>query len=138
MVSKNKCHHFIFQKVDIEQKKRKVCIKCGFVDYENPKIVTGSLIIKNKKILLCKRAISPGYGNGPFLYYLDSNETLEEGAIREAKEEVNVNIKIKKLFFIFTVRKNLIQFVFLKQLNKSFKPGVETLEARFFDYDDIP
>ena len=141
MVSKNKCHHFIFQKVDIEQKKRKVCIKCGFVDYENPKIVTGSLVIKNKKILLCKRAISPGYGKWTFPSgYLDSNETLEEGAIREAKEEVNVNIKIKKLFFIFTVRKkNLIQFVFLaKQLNKSFKPGVETLEARFFDYDDIP
>ena len=29
----------------------------------------------------------------------------EEGAIREAKEEVNIKIKLKKLFIIFTVRK---------------------------------
>ena len=94
MVSKNKCHHFIFQKVDIEQKKRKVCIKCGFVDYENPKIVTGSLIIKNKKILLCKRAISPGYGKWPFPSgYLDSNETLEEGAIRGLKKKLMLILK---------------------------------------------
>ena len=46
------CHKFIVEKVDLEQKKRKVCKRCGFVDYKNPKIVTGSLVIKNKKIIV--------------------------------------------------------------------------------------
>ena len=51
MLPSNCCHKFIVKKVDLEQKKRKVCKRCGFVDYKNPKIVTGSLVIKNKKIL---------------------------------------------------------------------------------------
>ena len=137
----NCCHKFYFKKVDLEQKRRKVCKKCGFVDYKNPKIVSGSLVIKNKKILLCKRAISPSYGKWTFPSgYLDKSETPEEGAIREAKEEVNIKIKLKKLLIVFTVRKkNLIQFVFLaKHTNKTFKPGIETLEAKYFDLKDIP
>ena len=135
------CHIFISKKTDLEQKKRKVCKKCGFIDYKNPKIVAGSLVIKNKKILLCKRAIEPSYGKWTFPSgYLDANETPEEGAIREAKEEVNIKIKLKKLFIIFTVRKkNLIQFVFLaNHVNKTYKPGIETLEAKYFSFDEIP
>ena len=137
----NCCHQFIVKKTDLEQKKRKVCKKCGFIDYKNPKVVAGSLVVRNKKFLLCKRAIEPSYGKWTFPSgYLDVSETPEEGAIREAKEEVNIKIKLNKLFAIFTVReKNLIQFVFLaSHINKNFRPGIETLEARYFDYDEIP
>tara|TARA_B100001093_G_scaffold518133_1_gene601955 strand:- start:178 stop:717 length:540 start_codon:yes stop_codon:yes gene_type:complete len=140
-VLRSNCHQFVFKKVDLEKKRRKVCKKCGFVDYKNPKIVTGSLVIKNKKILLCKRAISPGYGKWTFPSgYLDKSETPEEGAVREAQEEVNIKIKLQKLIIVFTARKkNLIQFVFLaKHLNKTFKPGIETLDAKYFDYNEIP
>ena len=114
MPQSNCCHKFYLKKVDLEQKRRKVCKKCGFIDYKNPKIVSGSLVIKNKKILLCKRAISPSYGKWTFPSgYLDKSETPEEGAIREAREEVNIKIKLKKLLIVFTIRKkNLIQFVF--------------------------
>ena len=135
------CHIYIYKKTDLEQKKRKVCKKCGFIDYKNPKIVAGSLVVKNKKILLCRRAIEPSYGKWTFPSgYLDANETPEEGAIREAKEEVNIKIKLKKLFIIFTVRKkNLIQFVFLADhVNKTYKAGIETLEAKYFNFDEIP
>lgn len=141
MPQSSRCHKFYLKKVDLEQKRRKVCKNCGFVDYKNPKIVTGSIVVKNKKILLCKRAISPGYGKWTFPSgYLDQNETPEEGAIREAKEEVNIKIKLQKLLMIFTVRrKNLVQFVFLaKHLNNTFKPGIETIEAKYFDYKDLP
>ena len=135
------CHTYIYKKTDLEQKKRKVCKKCGFIDYKNPKIVAGSLVVKNNKILLCRRAIEPSYGKWTFPSgYLDANETPEEGAIREAKEEVNIQIKLKKLFIIFTVlKKNLIQFVFLADhVNKTYKPGIETLEAKYFSFDEIP
>ena len=43
------CHIYIYKKTDLEPKKRKVCKKCGFIDYKNPKIVAGSLVVKNKK-----------------------------------------------------------------------------------------
>ena len=138
---KNNCHQFVYKKVDLEQKKRRICKICGFVDYENPKVVAGSLIVKNNKFLLCKRAIEPSYGKWTFPSgYLDKGETPEIGAKREAFEEVNIKIKIERLFGIVTVKKkNLIQFIFVaKQLSKSFKPGIETLEAKYFKYHEIP
>lgn len=139
---KNKCcHKFIYKKVDLEQKRRKICKLCGFIDYENPKVVAGSLVIKNNQFLLCKRAIEPSYGKWTFPSgYLDKGETLEFGAKREAYEEVNVRIKIEKLFGIITnKKKNLLHFVFIsKQISKYFKPGIETLEARYFSFDEIP
>ena len=38
---------------------RDVCKDCGFIHYENPKIITGVLSIWEGKLLLCKRAINP-------------------------------------------------------------------------------
>ncbi len=139
---KNKCcHSFVLRKVDLEQKKRKICKKCGFIDYKSPKIVAGSIIVKQGKYLLCRRAIHPGYGLWTLPSgYLDENENPKHGAIREAKEEVNIKIKIQQLLAIYTIKKrNIVQFMFLaKQINKTFKPGIETLEAKFFDFKEIP
>jgi len=139
---KNKsCHKFVYKKVDLEQKRRKICKLCGFIDYENPKVVAGSLVVKNNQFLLCKRAIEPSYGKWTFPSgYLDKSETPEFGAKREAYEEVNVKVKLERLFGVVTVKKkNLIQFIFIaKQISRTFKPGIETLEARYFKYDEIP
>ena len=139
---KNKCcHKFSYKKVDLEQKKRKVCKICGFIDYQNPKVVAGSLVIQNDKFLLCKRAIEPSYGKWTFPSgYLDQSETPEEGAVREAQEEVNIKIKLQSLFGVVTVKeKNLIQFIFIaKQVSKTFKPGIETLDAKYFSYNEVP
>ena len=103
--------------------------------------MAGSLVIQNDKFLLCKRAIEPSYGKWTFPSgYLDQSETPEEGAIREAYEEVNVKIKLQSLFAVVTVKeKNLIQFIFIaKQVSKTFKPGIETLEAKYFSYNEVP
>ena len=67
MPQSNCCHKFYFKKVDIEQKRRKVCKKCGFIDYKNPKIVTGSLVIKNKKYYYVKGRYLLVMENGLFL-----------------------------------------------------------------------
>ena len=108
------CHKFVNKKIDLEQKSRKVCKICGFVDYENPKVVAGSLVIKNNQFLLCKRAIEPSYGKWTFPSgYLDKGENPETGAKREALEEVNIKIKLEKLLGIVTVKKkkfNTIHF----------------------------
>ena len=139
---KNKCcHKFVYKKVDLEQKRRKICKSCGFIDYENPKVVAGSLVIKNNQFLLCKRAIEPSYGKWTFPSgYIDASETPIEGTKREALEEVNINIKVQKLFAIVTIKnKNIIQFIFVaKPISKNFKPGIETLEAKYFHFREIP
>ena len=40
-------------------RERKVCPDCGFIAYENPKIVVGAVCRWDERILLCHRAIDP-------------------------------------------------------------------------------
>ena len=62
---------------------RRVCEDCGFIDYENPKIVVGSVCYWQDRVLLCRRAIDPrkGYWTLP-AGYLELNEAAEAGAAR--------------------------------------------------------
>ena len=64
---------------------RAVCDDCGYVAYENPKVVVGSVVVHAGQVLLCRRAIEPrrGYWTLP-AGYLELQETVEEGAQREA------------------------------------------------------
>ena len=66
---------------------RAICDRCGFVDYQNPRIVVGSVATWEDRVLLCKRAIEPrsGYWTLP-AGYLEQNESPEQGALREAWE----------------------------------------------------
>src|SRR3546814_2146572 len=45
-----------------DDRSRLVCRDCGFVAYENPKIVVGSVAAWQGRILLCRRAIEPRRG----------------------------------------------------------------------------
>ena len=45
-----------------EDRERLICGDCGYVAYENPKIVVGSVVVEDGRILLCRRAIEPRYG----------------------------------------------------------------------------
>ena len=64
-----------------------MCLKCGFVNYLNPKVVVGAVSTWEDKILLVKRAIQPqkGYWTIP-AGFLETGETIEEGAVRETWE----------------------------------------------------
>ena len=136
-----KCHNYELKKVDGDEHKRLVCKNCGEINYNNPKIVTGSLIVHNTKFLLCRRAIEPSVGLWTIpAGYLEANETTEFGASREAYEEAKAKIKIDKLFSIFSLKKiNQIQIIYLAHLkDNSFAPGIESLEVKLFSYDDLP
>ena len=71
-----------------DTRERRVCPDCGFVAYENPKIVVGSVVVSGDRFLLCRRAIEPrrGYWTLP-AGYLEVNESTMAGAAREALEE---------------------------------------------------
>ena len=43
---------------DGEDRARRVCAECGFIDYVNPKIVAGAVVTDDRgRILICRRAI---------------------------------------------------------------------------------
>lgn len=132
---------FSIQTPDGDTAERSVCDTCGFIDYVNPKIVVGSVISHEAKIVMCKRAIEPrlGYWTIP-AGYLEVNETTEEGARREALEEACAEISIKALLAIYNIaRISQVQLIYTAQLNKpTIAPGPESQEVAFVEWSDIP
>ncbi len=120
---------------------RDVCERCGFVAYENPKIVTGSVVRHEGKILLCRRAIEPrrGFWTIP-AGYLELRESPLAGALREAREEANAELAISGLLSIYTVeRLSQVQIMHRAKLaSPHFSPGAESLEVELFAWDRIP
>lgn len=70
-----------------DDKIRQVCETCGFINYQNPKIITGSVIYSppDGRILLTRRAIEPRKGYWAHCGgFMELKESLDESAKREA------------------------------------------------------
>ena len=120
---------------------RAVCNKCLNVFYENPKVVSGCLLTHDDKILLCKRATEPrsGYWTLP-AGFLENNETVEEGALRETYEEANATSKEINLFVMCNLKHiSQIYMMYLGKLeDEKYAPGLESEEVRLFSEKEIP
>ena len=124
-----------------EDRERLTCATCGYIAYENPKIVTGSVVEVDGHVMLCRRAINPraGYWTIP-AGYLELGETVEEGARREAREEACVNLALDGVLAIYSIaRIGQVQILFRAHLaSPGFAPGAESLDVRLFAWEDIP
>jgi ADP-ribose pyrophosphatase YjhB (NUDIX family) len=127
-----------------DNRERAVCADCGHVAYENPKVVVGSVIVADGRVLMCRRAIEPrrGYWTLP-AGYLELGETLEEGAAREAAEEASAKIAFDGILGVFSIaRIGQVQVIFRARFAgsgpPSFSPGEESLDVRLFSPDEIP
>lgn len=125
---------------DGDDKTRSVCRQCDFIDYQNPKIVAGSVVVKDGKILLCKRAIEPrkGYWTLP-AGFMELGESVEEAAMREAQEEALADITIDRLLAVYSVpRIGQVQVMYRATLEGDFGIGPESEEVALYDWADIP
>ncbi len=132
---------FIVTVPDGDNRERRICGHCGFVDYDNPRIVVGSVVRHDGRILLCRRAIEPRKGLWTLpAGYLESGETPAEGAIREAREEANAAITICGVLAIYTVRRlGQVQIMHRARLaDPVISAGQESLEVGLFTWRDIP
>ena len=95
-------HHVVPEDDDRE---RRVCRTCGFVDYVNPKIVAGVVATREDgRVLMCKRAIEPrsGFWTLP-AGYMEEGESVEEAALREAREEACATLELDGLLGVYSV-----------------------------------
>lgn len=129
------------QKIPLgDDKLRRVCNDCGFIDYVNPKIVAGAIVTKDNKILLCKRAIAPRIGSWTLpAGFMEEGESVEQGAAREAMEEANAVIAIDRLLAVYSVpRISQVQIMYRAKLVSDISPGPESLDVGLFEWKDIP
>jgi 8-oxo-dGTP diphosphatase len=85
---------------------RLVCTSsaCGFVFYLDPKVAVGTIIgMPDGRIVLVKRAIEPGHGLWVFPGgYVDRGEDVRLAAVREAREEAGIEIRLDGLVGIYS------------------------------------
>jgi ADP-ribose pyrophosphatase YjhB (NUDIX family) len=124
-----------------EDRERLTCPDCGYIAYENPKIVAGAVVTVGDGILMCRRAIEPrkGFWTLP-AGYLELHETPEEGAAREAWEEARARIRIDALLGVYSVpRISQVQLIYRATLAEpGFSAGPESQEVALFTWDEIP
>ena len=127
-----------------DNRERLICADCGHIDYQNPKVVVGSVVVSDGKILMCRRAIEPrrGFWTLP-AGYLELGETLEEGAAREAMEEAIADIRLDGILGVFSIaRIGQVQVIFRGAFATpeapAFAAGPESLEVGLFAWEDIP
>ena len=120
---------------------RDVCDSCGKIHYQNPRMVAGTLPVYQEKVLLCKRAINPrkGFWTLPG-GFVELDETLEQGALRETVEEAGAEVRLQSLYTLFNVLAvGQVSVFFLSELSAPvFSAGEESLEVQLFSEDEIP
>lgn len=118
-----------------DNRDRMVCGDCGWIHYENPRIIVGAVVRSGSNLLFCRRAIRPRYGfwtvPGGFM---ELGESPEEGAKREVYEEAGASIEIRSLLGIYAVpRIGQVHLIYLADLiGDVFHAGDESLEVQLF------
>jgi len=124
-----------------DNRPRLVCPDCGYIAYENPKVVVGAVCSYEERILFCKRAIEPrlGYWTIP-AGFLELGESMSAGAAREVAEEACASIRIDDLIGIYEIPRisQIHAFYRAHMTSPDIAPGVESEAVRMFSWADIP
>jgi ADP-ribose pyrophosphatase YjhB (NUDIX family) len=122
------------------------CPKCGyeFDIYKNP-VPTADIIIEVEGangIVLIERK-NPPYGWAIPGGFVDYGESLEETAVREAKEETGLDVTLVTQFHTYSdpkrdPRHHTITTVFIARARGAPKGGDDARQARIFTKDNLP
>ena len=138
----SQCGHKVVKRVpEDDHRMRSVCTHCDHIHYENPRMITGTLPVWQGKILLCKRGIEPrlGYWTLPG-GFLENDESLIEGALRETLEEACAEVLPTQLLSIISLPSvNQIHCFYLADMTSpDFAITPESTEIALVDLADIP
>jgi ADP-ribose pyrophosphatase YjhB (NUDIX family) len=120
---------------------RPVCARCGFIYYIDPKIAVGTIIASDEGLVLVRRAIEPGYGQWVFPGgYVDRGEALTTAAVREAREECGLDIRLDALVnvYSYTGRAPVIVVYAATAVGGALTIDEESLEGAAFAPDALP
>jgi ADP-ribose pyrophosphatase YjhB (NUDIX family) len=117
------------------------CPNCSFVHYQDPKVATGTLFTLDGGIVLVQRAIAPARGKWVFPGgFVDQGERVEEAAIRETREEVNLDVRIDRLLNVYSYEDSPVVIVAYaaRVVGGELQAKDEAMAARVFHREGIP
>ena len=126
---------------DGDDRDRHVCISCGTIHYQNPRIIVGMLATHGDRVLLCRRAIEPrlGYWTLP-AGFMENNETTVQGAHRETWEEAHARVVNEVFYRVFDLPHISQVYMFYRGelLDGGYGIGPESSEVALFHEHEIP
>jgi 8-oxo-dGTP diphosphatase len=128
----------------VADKPRRVCPNCGFIYFTDPKVGVGVFVVHDGKILLVQRRMRPEIGKWSIpAGFVDQGEDPQETAVREAREETNLNVAIEGLIGVYQnppAQGGASLFIMYKArlLGGTLQAGDDAAAAAFFAPDDLP
>lgn len=88
---------------EISGRDRPFCAQCQSAFFEDPKLAVAVVIEQDDEIVLQRRTIDPGSGLWTFPSgFVDRGEPVEEAAVREAWEEVGLQVKLDRFLGLYS------------------------------------
>ena len=125
-------------------RERMTCGTCAFVFFRDPKVGAGVFIEDNGRVLLIRRGVNPGMDlwclpSG----FIEHDETPEVAAVREAKEETGLDVRLDELMglhsYLDPARGNGILILYRAHaVGGTLAPGDDAEAVRYFAPDELP
>lgn len=120
------------------------CPHCGKVveKYRNPLPTVDIIVETEEGIVLIKRK-NPPYGWALPGGFVDYGESLEQAALREAKEETNLDVELLSQWGAYSdpardPRHHTISVVFIARAEGEPRASDDAAEVRLFNRSDLP
>lgn len=123
---------------------RPACDNCGYVHYVNPVPGVGMVIEMDDGIVLIKRGNPPHKGEWTLPSgFVEADESAEEAAIREAKEETGLTVEIIELANINSFPEGppvsgIMIFYRMRPIGGELQAGDDAVDAKVFLPDEMP
>jgi len=125
-------------------RRRQACTRCDFIHYDNPVPAVAAIVPRGDRIVLVRRAEEPRRGDWCLpAGFLEQDETPEECAVRETREETGLDIRVTELFGVDIGRDDprtrVVLIIYLAELlGGEMRAGDDASEAGWFGPGELP
>jgi ADP-ribose pyrophosphatase YjhB (NUDIX family) len=122
-------------------RERPACPRCGFIHYEDPKLVAVGIIPIAGRLVLGRRAIHPRLGYWSFPSgYVNRGEAVDAALVREVREETCLEVEVEGLLGLYSAPDNpIVLAVYVaRQVGGELAVGDEVSEVGLFGPEELP